>query len=101
MKRFHRSLSRVEAWVVLHHLQAAGIRAHVFNANVASIVGEVPPDVALPEVWLDNPEDEARARAIVESIRAPDPGAPPRNCRECGEENPGNFDLCWNCGRSL
>jgi len=22
-------------------------------------------------------------------------------CRKCGEQSPGNFDLCWNCGTSL
>ena len=31
----------------------AGIRAHVFNEHASSIVGDVPPDVAQPQVWLD------------------------------------------------
>jgi len=25
----------------------------------------------------------------------------PIYCRKCGEQSPGNFDLCWNCGTSL
>ena len=101
MKRFHRASSRVDAWLVLHYLQAAGIRAHVFNTHVSSIVGEVPPDIAMPEVWIEDPADEARARAIVASMREGSTDRAPRSCSECGEENPGNFDLCWNCGRSL
>jgi hypothetical protein len=101
VKRLLRVQSRVEAWLVLHHLQAAGIRAHVFNTNVSSIVGDVPPDVAMPEVWIERPADEPRARAIVDALRAGDLDAPPRTCTACGEEDPATFELCWNSGRGV
>jgi ribosomal protein L37E len=25
----------------------------------------------------------------------------PLFCRRCGEESPGSFELCWNCGYAL
>ena len=51
--------------------QQAGIPAHVFNEHVQSIVGDVPPDVAQPQVWLERPaewqgtpSDEQREAAL-------------------------------------
>src|SRR6185503_9798773 len=54
MERFYTALNRFDAYLLLHRLQHAGISAHVFNEHVSSIVGEVPPDVAQPQVWLAN-----------------------------------------------
>jgi ribosomal protein L40E len=25
----------------------------------------------------------------------------PLYCRKCGEQSPGSFELCWNCGHAL
>ncbi len=101
VKRFYRAQSRIDAYLVLHHLEGAGIRAHVFHGNASSIAGEIPPDFAQPEVWLENPDDESRARRLVDSMMAPSAPSAPVACRHCGEENPGNFELCWQCGASL
>src|SRR5512137_488027 len=52
---------RTQAFLLRDLLAQHGIKAHVFNQNMSSIVGDVPPDVALPQVWLDDDADRDRA----------------------------------------
>ena len=54
---------------VLHRLQQAGIAAHIFNEHMSSIVGEVPPDVAQPQVWIEDARDRPRANAALAALR--------------------------------
>jgi len=63
MERFYTAHNRFDAYLVLHRLQQAGIAAHVFNEHTSSIVGEVPPDVAQPQVWLEDGCDRPAAPA--------------------------------------
>jgi len=77
-----------------------GIRARVLNANAAGAAGELPIDAAMPQVWVDDPADAARAREVIDAFsRAPT--GPTRKCPACGEDNPAAFDLCWACGAGL
>ena len=92
---------RTQAFLLRDLLAQHGIKAHVFNQNMSSIVGDVPPDVAQPQVWLERECDRERAEVMLRTIEADAHASPPHRCMACGEESPGNFDLCWNCGRSL
>ena len=82
-------------------LSQHGIRARVLNANASSIMGELPIEAALPQVWIDDPRAEERARAMIEEYQRTHHLGPPRRCAQCGEENPSSFDLCWACGAGL
>ena len=62
MKRLFSAAGAVDAWLLRDRLEHAGIDAHVFNEHMQSIVGDVPPDVAGPQVWVDD-ENYARAPA--------------------------------------
>jgi hypothetical protein len=64
-------------------------------------VGDVPPDVAQPQVWLEREADRERAQILLERLAEEAALAGTRRCGECGEESPANFDLCWNCGRAI
>jgi hypothetical protein len=77
-----------------------GIRVRILNANASGAIGELPVDAAAPQLWVDNPADEARARAVIEAFLLPQPGSP-QVCPACGEENPQNFETCWSCGAGL
>ena len=101
MERFYTALNRFDAYLVLHRLQHAGIAARVFNEHAQSIVGDVPPDVAQPQVWLEDSRDRPRAEKELAAMRSERAKTGSVWCRECGEENPANFELCWKCGRSL
>jgi hypothetical protein len=101
MLRIYTARARYDAWLVADRLSQAGIKAHVFNQHAQSIVGDVPPDVAQPQVWIEREQDEERARILLARLEedAARGGSVP--CPQCGEESPANFELCWNCGASL
>ena len=101
MQRIFVASHRVEAYLLVDRLAHAGIKAHVFNEHTSSIVGEVPPEVAQPQVWLDDDADRPRAEAILRTYQEERSRAGSRKCDKCGEENPATFDLCWKCGWSL
>jgi hypothetical protein len=101
MIRFYTALNRFDAYLLADRLNQAGIRAHVFNEHASSIVGEVPPDIGQPQVWLEREQDRERAAVLLARIEADAEEAGTRFCASCGEESPGSFDLCWKCGKSL
>ncbi len=101
MIRFYIASQRYDAWLVADRLQQAGIKAHVFNQHASSIVGDVPPDVAQPQVWLERECDLERATVVLREIEAAGKRTGSVVCPACSEESPLNFDLCWNCGSIL
>jgi len=101
MFRFYIARQRYDAYLLADRLKQAGIRAHVFNEHTSSIVGEVPPDVAQPQVWLERECDRERAEVVLREIEAAGRSVSNRSCLGCGEDSPSNFDLCWNCGAAL
>jgi hypothetical protein len=100
MIRIYVARQRYDAYLVADRLNQAGIRAHVFNEHASSIVGDVPPDVAQPQVWLADDADAPRAQALLNAMEV-DATRRPLYCRNCGEQSPGSFDLCWNCGTAI
>ena len=100
MIRIYVARQRYDAYLVADRMNQAGIRAHVFNEHASSIVGDVPPDVAQPQVWLADDADAPRAQALLHTMEI-EARRTPLYCRNCGEQSPGNFDLCWNCGTAL
>ena len=101
VERFYTALNRLDAYLLLHRLQQVGISAHVFNEHASSIVGEVPPDVAQPQVWLEHARDRPRAEAALAALAAERAQTGSVFCRACKEENPANFEVCWSCGGNL
>ena len=101
MVLFYRAGDRIQAYLIRDVLSFHGIKAHVFNEHMSSIVGDVPPDVASPQVWLDDDADRARADAVLRAYREERNRAGSFICAKCGEENPATFELCWSCGWSL
>jgi predicted nucleotidyltransferase len=99
--RFYVARQRFDAYLLADRLNQAGIKAHVFNEHASSIVGDVPPDVAQPQVWLAREEDRERATILLRSMEADAARGGSVRCGHCNEESPANFDLCWNCGASL
>ena len=101
MIRFYTARNRFDAYLLADRLNQAGIRAHVFNEHASSIVGEVPPDIGQPQVWLERERDCERATVLLSRIEADARATETRRCAACGEESPATFDLCWKCGRGL
>ncbi|MEO6929827.1 MAG: DUF2007 domain-containing protein [Casimicrobiaceae bacterium] len=101
MKRFYVARNRTDAYLLRDRLAHAGIATHVFNEHAQSIVGDVPPDVAQPQLWLDDDDDFARATAVLREYDVERSRTGTRHCEHCDEDNPATFDLCWKCGWAL
>ena len=101
MIRFYTARYRFDAYLLADRLKQAGIRAHVFNEHASSIVGEVPPEVGQPQVWLEREQDRDRATVLLARIEEDGGTRETRRCAGCGEDSPASFDLCWKCGRNL
>lgn len=100
MKRVHIAPTLLDAQLAADALSSLGIVTHIFNANVAGALGEVPFMQAQPEIWVDDDAQAPRAREALAGLR----DAPLREekpCPACGETNPGNFMSCWQCGSAL
>lgn len=103
VRKLYTAANLPEAYIVIDQLRAAGIEARVFNENAQGGLGELPFTHVYPEVWVMDDGDWTRARDVVvayERGSKTDVGSAAR-CPDCGEENPANFQLCWNCGSSL
>lgn len=77
----------------------AGVSTTVQRAFAGSIAGELPPDQALPELWVDDDDDLQRAGSMLEAFRHP-----PSQlwaCPGCREIIDGPFQQCWNCGQAM
>jgi hypothetical protein len=81
-------------------LTQGGYATVVQRAYASGIAGEIPPDQALPELWLqDDDADPAAARRLLDALRS----GPTRRwaCPGCGEVIDGPFEQCWNCGAAM
>lgn len=101
MRKIYSAASLPDAHLVRGLLGQAGIEARVFNENAQGGMGEIPFTHAYPEVWVVEESDEVRARELVRQFERPAVNLPPVRCPQCAETNPGNFQLCWNCGTAL
>ena len=101
MQRVFTAGTLLEAYLVQQMLEAEFIPAVVFNESAHGAAGELPITEVWPEVWIEDDCHRSEARSIIERYEAnlsSETGAP---CAECGESNPGNFELCWYCGMML
>jgi hypothetical protein len=77
-------------------LNQAGIEVSVQRYFAGGISGEIPPDQALPEIWVTDDDQLERAQALLAQLT----GLPHRHwrCGSCAEIVDGPFEQCWNCG---
>lgn len=101
MRKIYSAANLQDAYLLLHRLERAGIEARVLNEHAHGGMGEIPFTHAYPEVWLVEPADTERGRAIVEEHERAALPQPSRTCGSCREENPGSFEVCWRCAAPL
>lgn len=99
MKRVVQAPNLALATLWADMLTQAGFDASVQRAYASGIAGEIPPDQALPEVWVWDDARLAPARALLEQLRH----LPHRHwlCHACGETVDGPFEQCWSCGAAM
>jgi hypothetical protein len=99
MKRLLQAPNLALATLWADMLGSAGITASVQRAYASSIAGEIPPDQALPEVWILDDDQIDAARALLPALR--EPAWRRWACPGCQELIDGPFAQCWNCGHAM
>lgn len=99
MKRLTTAPNIAVATIWADLLGQAGIAASVQRMYASSIAGELPPDQALPEVWVSDDGQLERARTLLHELRHPVHRR--WSCPGCAEQVEGPFEQCWNCGGAM
>ena len=79
-------------------LEAHGIRTFLRNQFGSSVMGEVPFVEVVPQLFVLEEQDLARALELLQLDRPAEQGGESWTCRECGADVEGNFARCWQCG---
>jgi hypothetical protein len=91
-----------EAQLLRDRLTERGISAMVRNTHLQGALGELPLSVR-PEVCVFDQRDYESARDCVKQMELAQKQitGPDVSCPTCKEMNPGNFEVCWSCGKDL
>ena len=101
MKKLCSALSLPDAHLLRNLLEQAGIDARVFNENALGGAGELPIQDAYPQIWVIDERKLERARELVDAFERMPAISTTVRCTGCSEDNPANFQLCWNCGAAI
>ena len=96
MKKVYSHENRLIVFNLKNVLEDAGIACVVENEFAGGGVGDLSPFETWPELWVVNDSDEERALKIIEEMNQAT--SADWFCSVCGEQNPGNFQVCWQCG---
>jgi Putative prokaryotic signal transducing protein len=97
VKRFSFHESITEAQHLKNVLEQAGVACVLKNVELSGGLGEIPFLECLPELWIIDEREAARARTLIAEASAEHPGHAWR-CAHCGEVNEAQFAACWQCG---
>ena len=98
MKRVYTSYSVPMAWHVRNVLQQHEIVTTLKNDKLFAVSGERPFTECMPEVWVINDLDAARAKRIISELETDEEVlGEDWTCAGCGEVNTASFEFCWNC----
>lgn len=97
-----KKLTSSESLITINHfknvLESEGIACRIRNEHLGSIVGEMPFVEVWPELWVVNDIEFDRAKQLIDDAITEESPKAHWKCRNCGEENEGQFAACWNCG---
>lgn len=96
MKRLLQAPNLAIATLWADVLNDAGVACSVQRVFASGIAGEIPPDQALPELWLHEEAQQALAQALLHNLQHPTERR--WACPGCGEVIDGPFSQCWACG---
>ena len=99
MKRLTQAPNLAIATLWADVLSDAGLATSVQRAFASGIAGQIPPDQALPELWLADDARWAEAQALLHSLQHPVERR--WACRGCAEIIDGPFTQCWQCGAAM
>lgn len=101
MIRIYQAANLPQAHLLAGLLRHAGIDSRVLKENAQGGLGDIPFGEAYPEVWIEHVRDTDRANAIIAEFESDPVDHGSTICPSCGEDNPGNFEMCWKCGMRI
>jgi hypothetical protein len=105
MKELYREPDLTRMGLLRSILETRGIATWIRNENEHSALGlarlSAPKDE--PALCVVDEADFARALEILRDFVLGDEERSREEiaCPACGEPNPGNFEICWNCGAGI
>ena len=101
MRTAYYTLDLIEAALLRDYPVQNGVGATLMNKGLVRI----PFDGIASEIWIADDADDDAVRALIrgflkrrkENLIA---ATPSWGCQNCREENPGEFEFCWNCGQA-
>lgn len=99
MEKVFTAQHAAEAHLVAARLEAEGIAAEVRGEDRFAIVrGAACMDELKPTVWVEDPAEADRARALALACVEATAGEGPGWTCACGEALGPAFETCWRCG---
>lgn len=77
-------------------LAQSDIATVIKNQFSAGGAGDLAMGDVWPELWILDERQLAEAQNIVSQIQSP-PQEADWCCGQCGQDNAGNFEICWQC----
>jgi len=79
-------------------LESHGIRTFIRNQYGSSVMGEVPFVEVVPQLFVLEDRDAARALELLQLDQPQSEPGEDWTCPECGIDVEGYFQRCWKCG---
>lgn len=79
-------------------LESHDIKTFIKNQYGSSVMGEVPFVEVVPQLYILQARDLARARELLQLDLPVDQPEKDWVCTECGVDIDGAFGRCWKCG---
>ncbi len=98
MKRLTTHDSLAYVGLLKNVLEQSGIACVIKNDQLSGGLGEIPFLECLPELWVLEDRDLARATTLLKNLEEPSARTAKWRCTGCGELNEGQFAACWHCG---
>jgi len=100
-----KKLTSADSLVTINHykniLKSEGIACEIRNEHLGAIMGEMPFAEVWPQLWVRNNLDYDRALQLISESSTTESSFAAWSCKQCGEENEGQFAACWHCGTNL
>ena len=98
MQKIFTNENRILVWNVKNILEHANIKCIIKNEFLSGGAGELAPNDVWPELWLVDEALLQHAQNLIEAmVSLGQSGLPAWICDQCGEDNDGHFEVCWNC----
>lgn len=96
MKKVFTHENRLIVFNIKNLLQGQDIDCHIKNEYSSGGVGDLSPFETWPEVWVAD-KNIAQAEQVINLHLKTETEGPEWRCVDCGEQNVGSFEICWNC----